>query len=168
MCITHHSFPIRLYCTYMYVAYIGIPSAIGHIEGVLDYLCLCKIFLSLSLSLQWFFANYLYALALVSKSVALVNTLSSMSSVFVVIMAALPLLHREPGDKITLSRILVTLLRSVGTTIAHGGSQRMNSTVFERILVLLLRCRRYMYIHVVCVHVHLEGWGWPWVLSLAM
>ena len=78
-----------------------------------------------------------------------------MSSVFVVIMAALPLLHREPGDKITLSRILVTLLRSVGTTIAHGGSQRMNSTVFELILVLLLRCR-YMY---VCTYMYLGGGG---------
>ena len=60
---------------------------------------------------QWFFANYLYALALVYKSVALVNTLSSMSSVFVMILAALPLLHVSPGDQITLSRVLVSLLR---------------------------------------------------------
>ncbi|CAI8044512.1 Solute carrier family 35 member F5 [Geodia barretti] len=69
--------------------------------------------LSLVFGIVWFFANYLYALALVSKSVALVNTLSSMSSVFVMIMAAVPLLPREPGDKITLSRVLVSLL-SVG------------------------------------------------------
>ena len=79
---------------------------------VYTYVHACISCLSLSLpSLQWFFANYLYALALVSKSVALVNTLSSMSSVFVVIMAALPILHQGPGDRITLSRILVTLLR---------------------------------------------------------
>jgi solute carrier family 35 protein F5 len=72
--------------------------------------------LSLVFGIVWFFANYLYALALVSKTVALVNTLSSMSSVFVMLMAALPLLHRAPGDRITLSRFLVTLL-SVGGAI---------------------------------------------------
>ena len=60
---------------------------------------------------QWFFANYLYALALVSKSVALVNTLSSTSSVFVVVLAAIPVLHRAPGDRITLSRALVAVIR---------------------------------------------------------
>ena len=60
---------------------------------------------------QWFFANYLYAKALDLTSVAAVNTLSSTSGVFVMALAALPCLSVTAGDKLTLSRCLVTLIR---------------------------------------------------------
>ena len=95
---------------YVYTMYSDNTLVCLYVHVYFVHACISCLSLSLP-SLQWFFANYLYALALVSKSVALVNTLSSMSSVFVVIMAALPILHQGPGDRITLSRILVTLLR---------------------------------------------------------
>ena len=60
---------------------------------------------------QWFFANYLYAIALDITSVAAVNTLSSMSGVFVMALAAIPYLSVTEGDKLTMSRFLVTLTR---------------------------------------------------------
>ena len=62
---------------------------------------------------QWFFANYLYAIGLEITSVAAVNTLSSMSGVFVMALAAIPFLSVTEGDKLTVSRFLVTLTRYV-------------------------------------------------------
>ncbi|XP_064389077.1 solute carrier family 35 member F5-like isoform X2 [Halichondria panicea] len=61
----------------------------------------------------WFLANYLYSKALYATSVASVNTLSSTSGVFVMVLAALPCLSVTDGDKITISRCIVTLI-SVG------------------------------------------------------
>ena len=60
---------------------------------------------------QWFLSNYLYAIALDITSVAAVNTLSSMSGVFVMALAAIPFLSVTEGDKLTMSRFLVTLTR---------------------------------------------------------
>ncbi|CAI8044517.1 Solute carrier family 35 member F5, partial [Geodia barretti] len=100
--------------------------------------------LSLVFGIVWFFANYLYALALVSKSVALVNTLSSMSSVFVMIMAAVPLLPREPGDKITLSRVLVSLLRYV----LYASSPLMISIVTHTIVAFKTKVHNNYVYHI--------------------
>ena len=63
--------------------------------------------------MQWFFANYLYGVALVHTSVAAVNTLSSTSSVFVMMLTAIPCLTTSERDKFTLSRLVVTLVRYV-------------------------------------------------------
>ena len=62
---------------------------------------------------QWFFANYLYAIALDLSSVASANTLSALSSVFVMLLVAIPTLQTSPSDKFTLSRFLVTVSRCV-------------------------------------------------------
>ena len=62
---------------------------------------------------QWFFANYFYSLALVKTSVAAVNTMSAMSGVFVMCLAGIPFLGITEGDRFTISRCLVTLLRLV-------------------------------------------------------
>ena len=63
------------------------------------------------LIMQWFFANYLYALALEKTTVAMVNTLSATSGVIVMCLAAIPFLSTTEGDKLTIPRCLVTLLR---------------------------------------------------------
>ena len=63
--------------------------------------------------MQWFFANYLYALGLDLTTVAAVNTISAISGVFVMVLAAIPILNVTEGDKFTLSRLVVTLLRCV-------------------------------------------------------
>ena len=63
--------------------------------------------------MQWFFANYLYALGLDLATVAAVNTISAISGVFVMVLAAIPILNVTEGDKFTLSRLVVTLLRCV-------------------------------------------------------
>ena len=44
---------------------------------------------------------------------AAVNTISAVSGVFVMILAAVPVLNVTEGDKFTLSRLAVTLLRYV-------------------------------------------------------
>lgn len=61
--------------------------------------------------LQWFFANYLYAEALLKTSVAAVNTLSSFSGVIVMVLASIPFLQSSEQDKFTLSRLVVTCIR---------------------------------------------------------
>ena len=63
--------------------------------------------------MQWFFANYMYGLALDRTNVAMVNTLSATSGVFVMILVGIPFLTMSEGDKFTIPRCLVTLLRSV-------------------------------------------------------
>ena len=63
--------------------------------------------------MQWFFANYLYAIGLDKTTVAAVNTISGSSGVFVMILAALPILNVTEGDKFTLTRLTVTLVRYV-------------------------------------------------------
>jgi hypothetical protein len=68
--------------------------------------------------MQWFFANYLYALGLDLTTVAAVNTISAVSGVFVMVLAALPILNVTEGDKFTLSRLVVTLLRFVEAILA--------------------------------------------------
>ena len=42
---------------------------------------------------------------------AAVNTISAISGVFVMILAAVPILNVTEGDKFTLSRLVVTLIR---------------------------------------------------------
>ncbi len=48
---------------------------------------------------------------MVRTSVAVVNTLSATSGVFVMVLAGLPILNVTSSDKFTLSRSLVTFVR---------------------------------------------------------
>lgn len=61
--------------------------------------------------MQWFFANYLYSVALVHSSVAIVNTMSATSGVFVMLLAGLPCLTVTQGDRFTIPRCCVTVVR---------------------------------------------------------
>ena len=62
--------------------------------------------------LQWFFASYLYALALELKSVAMVNTLSSLSAVFVLLLSAIPLPRTTDRDRFNLTKLSIVIMRS--------------------------------------------------------
>ena len=64
-----------------------------------------------SFFVQWFFANYFYAKALETQSVAAVNTLSSLSGVFVLILAAFPIPRLAKKDKFSLTKLLIIVVR---------------------------------------------------------
>ncbi|XP_003387679.1 PREDICTED: solute carrier family 35 member F5-like [Amphimedon queenslandica] len=74
--------------------------------------------LSIPFGLLWFFANYFYGIALDHQSVAVVNTLSSISGVLVLILAAIPP-KVGPKDKFTLTKLII-ILTSVGGAILVG------------------------------------------------
>jgi len=76
--------------------------------------------------LKWFFANYLYSAALSHSSVAVVNTMSSTSGVFVMMLAGLPCLAVTDGDKFTIPRCLVTLVRQVFTLVTKVDRAKPN------------------------------------------
>lgn len=64
---------------------------------------------------QWFIANYLFQLALEPNEAALVTLLSSTSSFFTLILAAL--YPSSNGDKLTLSKIFAVIL-SIGGVVS--------------------------------------------------
>lgn len=83
--------------------------------------------LALCFGILWFFANYLYARALDIQSVAAVNTLSSVSGVFVLIMAAFPYPRLMDKDRFTLTKVVIIMV-SVGGTIMVGLSSSSDHT----------------------------------------
>ena len=60
---------------------------------------------------QWFFANYLYALALEEQSVAVVNILSGLSGAVVLVLAAIPCPRVSKKDKFTLTKLIFVTIR---------------------------------------------------------
>ena len=92
--------------------------------------------------LQWFFANYFYQLAFLVASVGVVNTLSSLSGmymcvcmractspvdtlpvgVFVLVLSALPVFSLSHSDRLTLTKVIVVSV-SVGGAVLVGVSQ---------------------------------------------
>ncbi|KAL5489056.1 hypothetical protein EMCRGX_G018103 [Ephydatia muelleri] len=83
------------------------------------------VILAFVFGLMWFFANYLYQFALLYINVASVNTLSSLSSIFVFILAALPPLQSAATDKFTLSKLLIIVV-SIGGAVLVGLSPSNN------------------------------------------
>lgn len=61
---------------------------------------------------QWFLANYTYQLALSETEAGMVNVLSSTSSFFTLILAAM--FPSNADDKFTLSKLVAVLLSIVG------------------------------------------------------
>jgi solute carrier family 35 protein F5 len=78
--------------------------------------------LALVFGILWFFANYFYQLAFLVTTVGVVNTLSSLSGVFVLILAAIPVFSVADNDRITLTKIIVVLV-SGGGAVLVGVSQ---------------------------------------------
>lgn len=62
--------------------------------------------------LQWFIANYMFQLALEPSETAMVTLLSSTSSFFTLILAAM--FPSSCGDKLTVSKIFAVLLSISG------------------------------------------------------
>lgn len=81
----------------------------------------CCVMRDFKLFLQWFFANYLFQLALEPTETAMVTLLSSTSSFFTLILAAL--FPSSNGDKFTLSK-LTTVILSIGGVVSVSIGKR--------------------------------------------
>lgn len=78
--------------------------------------------LALLFGIVWFFANYLYQTAFMTSSVAVVNTLSSVSGVFVLVLSGIPTCSSAVSNRFTLTKLLV-VLTSLGGAAAVGISK---------------------------------------------
>jgi solute carrier family 35 protein F5 len=86
------------------------------------------IIIAIPFGLLWFFANYLYARALENNNVAIVNTLSSLSGAFVLVLSAIPLPRVSLRDKFSLTKLIIIFI-SVGGGVLVGLS--INNGTFK-------------------------------------
>ncbi|EFA07349.1 solute carrier family 35, member F5 [Tribolium castaneum] len=83
--------------------------------------------ISLIFCLLWFLANYSYQVALAQTEAAMVNVLSSTSSFFTLVLAAI--FPSNQNDKFTLSKFLAVLLSLLGTTLVSFSDISLESSV---------------------------------------
>lgn len=89
------------------------------------------------LSLQWFVAAYCYQLAISNTEAGIVNLLSSSSSFFTLILAAI--FPSNIGDKFTLSKFLAVLISFGGVMIVTLSDLKLeeNSVPFGAVFALI-------------------------------
>ncbi|XP_065887638.1 solute carrier family 35 member F5-like [Dysidea avara] len=90
--------------------------------------------LALLFGVVWFFANYLYQRAFTTSSVAMVNTLSSVSGVFVLLLSAIPICSSSSSDRFTLTKFVVVMISLGGATAIGVSKSQDHSHSHEHVL----------------------------------
>lgn len=77
---------------------------------------------------QWFVANYTYQASLVTTEAGVVTALSSTSSLFTLVLAAL--FPSQPGDRITLSKLIAVCI-TIGGLVSDFQFFLINRDLYE-------------------------------------